>query len=49
MKLKKKEFKKEFANNLYYELLAIAKKGGEEKFDEWIKQHTARLKGAKSF
>jgi RNA ligase len=49
MKLTKKEFKKEFASHPYYELLAIAKKGGEEKFDEWIKQHTARLKGAKKF
>ncbi|GAX88368.1 RNA ligase [Lebetimonas natsushimae] len=49
LKLTKKEFKKELANHPYYELLATCKKKGEDFFDEWIKQHTARLKGAKKF
>lgn len=49
MKLTKKEFKKTFQNHPHYELLATCKKKGEYFFDEWIKQHTARLKGAKKF
>jgi RNA ligase len=49
MKLTKNQFKKEFANHPYYELLATCRKKGENFFDEWIKQHTARLKGAKKF
>jgi RNA ligase len=49
MKLTKKEFKQKFANHPYYELLATCRKKGENFFDEWIKQHTARLKGAKKF
>ena len=49
VKLSKKEFKKKNATHPYYELFALCKNKSLEEFDEWIKKHTARLKGAKKF
>jgi RNA ligase len=48
-KLSKKELKKRYSSHPYYELFAYCKNNGLEVFDEWIKQHTSKLKGAKKF
>ncbi|MEO1958151.1 MAG: hypothetical protein ABGX23_01220, partial [Nautiliaceae bacterium] len=48
-KLSKKELKKRYSSHPYYELFAYCKNKGLEGFDEWIKQHTSKLKGAKKF
>jgi len=50
LKLTKKEVKKTFSNHPYYEIIAICKKKNSlNPLNEWIKEHTKKLKNAKKF
>jgi len=50
LKLTKKELKKNFSNHPYYEIIAICKKNNSlTPLNEWLKEHTKKLKNAKKF
>jgi len=50
LKLTKKEMKKTFSNHPYYEAIAICKKKNSlTPLNEWLKNHTKKLKNAKKF